>query len=127
MTETTASTKEYDVWTTSSTSHGLSSNVKIHATLDVEQDQILEKAKKEWSRNMQDELRHKTPSEIDALNKAGVWNINASRYHGRKDMSLSRAMEKVIESADTVSPEKLDELITALNAKRDGHKDTETN
>lgn len=114
-------------WTTSSSAHGLSSTVQINVNMDVTDAQILEKAQKEYSRNIQAKLRGMDVSKISALNKDGTWTLNASEFHIRGDMSLDRAVSNVKANAKTMSAAERAALIAALSeAMEDGETSTDT-
>lgn len=123
----TEQTSKPNVWVTRSSAHGLSSSVTINVTMDVTDEQIREKAEKEYSRNIQAKLRGMGASEIVELNNSGTWNINASEFHVRGDMSLSRAVSNVKTNVTKMSPEDRAALIAALQATLDENVKTETN
>lgn len=108
-----------NVWITHSSAHGLSSAVAIHVNMDVTDAQILDKARKEYARNIQARLRGMDVAAITELNNAGTWTLNASEFHVRGNMSLDRAVANVKANAKTMSAAELAALVAALSDAMD--------
>ena len=96
MTEQTS----HNVWIFHTTSAGLRNSVDIRMAVDVDEDQLHEKAKCEYLRNMSHTLRGMSKSEIARLNESGHWDIKASTYHDRsRGLSPGAAMRKIEKDA----------------------------